>query len=56
VFLEAAGQLEAASAATLPELRAEALRMATRAFGRIGGRVDVDDVLDVIFSRFCVGK
>jgi tRNA modification GTPase len=56
VFLEAAGQLEAASAAALPELRAEALRMATRAFGRIGGRVDVDDVLDVIFSRFCVGK
>jgi exopolyphosphatase/guanosine-5'-triphosphate,3'-diphosphate pyrophosphatase len=33
-----------------------ALRLADRAFGRIAGRVDVDDVLDRIFSRFCIGK
>ena len=39
-----------------PELAAEDLRLATRALGRITGRVDVEDLLDVIFSEFCVGK
>lgn len=45
-------------AADAPELvlRAEALRAAAHAFGRIAGRVAVDDVLDRIFSRFCIGK
>jgi tRNA modification GTPase len=37
-------------------LRAESLRHAAAAFGRIAGRVGVDDVLDRIFSRFCIGK
>lgn len=37
-------------------LRAESLRIAARAFGRIAGRVEVDDVLDHIFTRFCIGK
>lgn len=55
-FEEAAFHIRDASKASLPELRAEALRMATRAFGRIAGRVDVDDVLDQIFTRFCIGK
>jgi tRNA modification GTPase len=27
-----------------------------RAIGRITGRVDVEDVLDVVFSAFCIGK
>jgi len=27
-----------------------------RALGRITGRVDVEDVLDVIFRDFCIGK
>lgn len=40
----------------LPELAAEDLRLAVRALGRITGRVDVDDLLDVIFSDFCIGK
>ncbi len=39
-----------------PELVAEDLRLALRALGRITGRVDVEDVLDVIFRDFCIGK
>ncbi len=38
------------------ELRAEDLRQAATALGRITGRVDVEDVLDQIFGRFCIGK
>jgi len=39
-----------------PELRAEDLRQAATALGRITGRVDVEDVLDSVFSAFCIGK
>jgi len=39
-----------------PELRAEDLRRAAHALGRITGRVDVEDVLGQIFGRFCIGK
>jgi tRNA modification GTPase len=39
-----------------PELLAEDIRLATRALGRITGRVDVEDLLDIIFSQFCIGK
>jgi len=39
-----------------PELRAEDLRQAVRAIGRILGRVDVEDILDVVFGEFCIGK
>jgi tRNA modification GTPase len=35
---------------------AEELRLAVRALGRLTGRVDVEDILDVIFRDFCVGK
>jgi tRNA modification GTPase len=38
------------------EVIAEQVRMATRALERLTGRVDVEDVLDVIFREFCVGK
>jgi tRNA modification GTPase len=38
------------------ELRAEDLRRAGDALGRVTGRVDVEDVLDHIFGRFCIGK
>jgi tRNA modification GTPase len=38
------------------ELAAEDLRMAARSLGRLLGRVDVEDILDVIFREFCVGK
>ena len=38
------------------ELRAEDLRLASERIGRISGAVDVEDLLDVIFSQFCIGK
>jgi tRNA modification GTPase len=39
-----------------PELVAEDLRLAARALERLAGAVDVEELLDLIFSRFCVGK
>jgi len=48
--------LQRSLAADLPELRAEDLRLAWRSLGRITGRVDVEDLLDVIFRDFCLGK
>jgi tRNA modification GTPase len=45
-----------ALAANEAELRAEDVRLAMRALGRITGRVDVEDLLDVIFRDFCIGK
>ncbi|MCH2393513.1 tRNA uridine-5-carboxymethylaminomethyl(34) synthesis GTPase MnmE [Oceanibaculum sp.] len=39
-----------------PDLAAEDLRLAVREIGRITGRVDVEDLLDVIFRDFCLGK
>jgi tRNA modification GTPase len=38
------------------ELAAEDARLAARALGRLTGRIDVEDVLGAIFSRFCIGK
>ena len=38
------------------DLLAEELRLASRALGRLTGRVDVEDILDVIFRDFCIGK
>lgn len=42
--------------APMPELMAEDLRIAVRMLGRITGRVDVEDLLDIIFKDFCIGK
>ncbi len=38
------------------DLLAEELRIAAQSLGRLTGRVDVEDVLDVIFRDFCIGK
>ena len=38
------------------ELLAEQLRRAATELGRLTGRVDVEDILDVIFRDFCIGK
>jgi len=38
------------------ELSCEELRLAAAAIGKITGKIWVDDVLDLVFSRFCIGK
>jgi tRNA modification GTPase len=38
------------------ELVAEQIRLATRALERLTGRIGVEDILDVIFRDFCIGK
>ena len=48
--------LRRAETAGAAELVAEDVRLAARSLGRITGRVDVEDVLDVIFREFCIGK
>ena len=47
---------EALAVAADPVLTAESLRLAARALGRITGLVAVEEVLDEIFGRFCIGK
>lgn len=48
--------LEASLKAPAVELTAEDLRMAMRSLGRITGQVQVEELLDVIFRDFCIGK
>lgn len=38
------------------EENAEEFRQAADALGRIAGRIDVEDLLDAVFSHFCIGK
>jgi tRNA modification GTPase len=47
---------EAAKSDEREELIAEELRAASTSLGRLTGRVDVEDILDVIFRDFCIGK
>ena len=42
--------------ADAPELAGEDARLAVRALESLTGRVDVEDVLDRVFSQFCIGK
>ncbi len=39
-----------------PEIIAFELREALQALGEVTGRIDVEEVLGAIFSRFCIGK
>lgn len=55
-LVECLEALEASRRASLAELAVEDVRMAVRALGRITGRVNVEDLLDVIFRDFCIGK
>ena len=52
----AAALSRAGLTAEVPELQAEDLRAAADALGRVTGRVDVEQLLDVIFRDFCIGK
>jgi tRNA modification GTPase len=47
----ARGQLSRA-----PELAASDVHLAIRALESLTGRIDVEDVLDRVFSQFCIGK
>lgn len=47
---------ELGSASPAPELAAEGIRRALVALERLVGRFDVEDVLDVVFTGFCIGK
>ena len=53
---ECVSHLDRALQAPMVDQRAEDVRLAMRALGRITGRVDVEDLLDIIFRDFCIGK
>ena len=53
---EAHGALDAAAPTTDSVLLAEHLRSARAAFDRLTGQAGVEDVLDALFARFCLGK
>lgn len=53
---ECVQSLKSALKANSIELKAEDLRLAARAIGRIMGRIDTEELLDVIFRDFCIGK
>lgn len=53
---QAASALERAVLGIEAELMAEDVRLALRALQRLVGKVDVEDVLDQLFSGFCIGK
>jgi tRNA modification GTPase len=55
-LVDCAAALDRAVAEPGVDLKAEDLRLAVVSLGRITGRVDIEDVLDVIFSEFCIGK
>jgi tRNA modification GTPase len=49
-------QVQLQGNATQLVLAAEELRQAIRALGCVTGRVVVEDLLDIIFKDFCIGK
>jgi tRNA modification GTPase len=53
---DAADALGGAAEARDLVILAEQLRLARAAFDRLTGRAGVEDVLDALFSRFCLGK
>jgi len=53
---ETAAALANAMRADEPELRGEELRIAAAALGRLTGVIGVEEILDAVFSGFCIGK
>jgi tRNA modification GTPase len=56
ILLRATEALQISVDASEPEVAAEEMRVAMRELGRITGRVDVEELLDVVFRDFCIGK
>jgi tRNA modification GTPase len=56
LIAEAEQRLREAATATDPVIAAEELRQARTSFDRLTGRAAVEDVLDALFGRFCLGK
>ena len=54
--LDCCEALQRSLEAALPELMAEDLRLGMRSLGRITGQFDVEDLLDIVFRDFCIGK
>ncbi len=55
-FENARGHLDAARLATALEIKGEELRLASQALSTVIGVVGVEDILDLVFSSFCIGK
>jgi tRNA modification GTPase len=53
---EMVAALDRALALSEPELRGEELRAAATALGRLTGAIGVEEILDAVFSGFCIGK
>jgi tRNA modification GTPase len=54
--LQQIGRAQSSEESGLAELAAEDLRTAAASIGKVTGRVSSEDVLDVVFSTFCIGK
>jgi tRNA modification GTPase len=55
-LIEAKAAMERALREDVLELSAENIRQSAVAIGRITGKIDVEQLLDVIFADFCIGK
>ena len=55
-LVEAQDHINRALKGFSPDMIAEDIRMSVRSIGRITGRTDVEDLLDIIFRDFCIGK
>ncbi len=55
-LVEAQEHIDRALHGFSPDMIAEDIRMSVRSIGRITGRTDVEDLLDIIFRDFCIGK
>ena len=53
---DTAQALDRALATEEPELRGEELRAAAHALARLTGQIGVEEILDAVFSGFCIGK
>jgi tRNA modification GTPase len=53
---EALAALERFSPKLPIEIQCEELRHAAFAIAKITGKIEVDDILDLVFSSFCIGK